>query len=481
MSPFLSAHPDQHLEPDPDRVIGRLFLPSELPPVHRAQELVDRVLDLDADDVERLVAGILVDYGGNHHDLSATLAANGAVLAPPGTALDEKRLLLLGAAFTAEYAIEAAALCNPSVVPHPDQSGLDEGELRVAVSLRGIGEGHRSTLEFASAVITDRTWTFGGRGPAPVTGVVSATRLPRDLFEQLARAGREADELTAAVLAALPHRVGSQEVEDVLADVHPDLLLGPDAGHGMGVLRRWSHSGYTVTFGEGSRVEQRILLPSADDESHGIEDARFTLMEEPDGSVGYRACYTAYDGRTVSNRVLVSPDLRVFESYPLSGPGAANKGMALFPRPVGGERLALTRADGTNIGLATSPDGYHWLDPLLIEGPRASWQLIKVGNGSPPLETAQGWLVITHGVGLMRSYSLGAILLDLDDPSRVIARLDEPLLPPVVHAGYVPNVVFTCGAIIHRDRLFVPYGVGDARIRVSSVPVQELLTAMTPC
>lgn len=479
MATILVQHPGQHLEPDLDRVIGRLFLPSIEPPhVHRAHELVNRVLDLDAGTVSLALAQVLAAFSGSSNDLPAILAANGAVVAPPEVDLDEDRLLLLGAAFTAEYAIEGAALCNPSVVPHPDQSGLAEGEQRLAVSLRGIGEGHRSTLEFVSAVVTEHTWTFGGRGPAPVTGSVTAAALHHELFSHLARAGHEPDDLTAAVLAALPHRVGSQEVEDVLADIHPDLLLDPGASHGVGVLRRWSRSGYTVTFAEDTALEQRILLPAADDESHGIEDARFTVVHDDDGSWSYRACYTAYDGHNVANRVLISPDLRVFQSYPLSGPGALNKGMALFPRRIRGRYRALTRADGTNVGVADSIDGYHWNEPALVETPRSAWQVLKVGNGSPPLETSEGWLVVTHGVGFMRSYSLGAMLLDLDDPTRVIARLREPLLPPVAHAGYVPNVVFTCGAIIHRDRLFVPYGVGDARIQVGSVPVADLLAAM---
>ncbi len=479
MAIVLSSHPDQHLDPDPDRVIGRLFLPnSELPYAHHAQQLVDRVLALDDASVQRVVHDLLEHRGGDHYDLRATLAANGMVMAPPELPLDEDRLLLIGAAFTAEYAVEGASLCNPSVMPHPDQSGLAPGELRLAVSLRGIGEGHRSTLEFVSAVVTDRTWTFGGRGPGPVTGTLTAAALHRDLFVHLARAGLGTDDLTATVLAALPHRVGSQEIEEVLATLHPDLLLGPEVEDGVVRLRRWSRSGYTVTFSEDSKLEQRLLLPAADDESHGIEDARFTFLQDGEEAT-YRAFYTAYDGHDVRNRILISPDLRVFRSYPISGPGSSNKGMALFPRRVKGRYLALTRADGLTIGVSESTDGFYWEEPSTIETPTLAWQLVKVGNGSPPLETDQGWLVITHGVGFMRSYSLGAMLLDLDDPTRVLARLEEPLLEPVIHAGYVPNVVFTCGAVIHRGRLFVPYGVGDSRIRVGSIAVDEVLDAMT--
>jgi predicted GH43/DUF377 family glycosyl hydrolase len=431
------------------------------------------MLDLDDATASQLLTGLLGQFSRHHPDLKATLRSNAAVVAPRHEKISDERLLLLGAAFTSEYTVEGAALCNPSVIPHPDQP--DGAALRVAVSLRGIGEGHLSVLEFASATITDGEWVFEERVTPLHAGTLSPAPVPRDLFAALVTDGPEADELTSSVLKDVPEQVKSADVERVLIDLPPDLLLRPEAHVRVDALRRRAGSGYTVSFPAGTDLSQRVLAPAAEDERQGIEDARFTLFRADDGTTTYRASYTAYDGRAISNRLLVSPDLSTFTSFPLTGPGAKNKGMALFPRRVGGRYLALSRADGMTIGVTSSDDGYRWEKPQNIEGPRAPWQILQMGNGGTPLETPAGWLVVTHGVGVMRSYSLGAILLDLEDPTRVIGRLDRALLPPEVHAGYVPNVVFTCGSIIHQGRLFIPYGIGDLSISVASVSLDELL------
>ncbi|MCC6496850.1 MAG: glycosylase [Propionibacteriaceae bacterium] len=480
MPATVTHHQDQQLTPDPERVIGRLFLPSSEPPhVHRARDLVRRVLELDDSQVAALLPGILEAFSAHHSDLPALLLANAAVTAPPDAELSEARRMVLGAAFTCEYVLEGAALCNPSVMPHPDQSDLAPGELRVAVSLRAIGEGHISALEFIGAVVTADSWRFEPRDDVPVAGQVGPAAMHRTLLSALADHGRELDELTTTLLATMPEQVESYHIERALDEIHPDLLLHPEAHIRVAELRRWARAGYTVSFDAGSKLHQRVLLPAAEDESQGLEDARFTKFTHDDGSFDYRATYTAYDGRRIGNRLLISPDLQHFSSWPLSGPGARNKGMALFPRRVGGRLMALSRADGMTIGVTTAKYGYVWKEPVNIEGPSSPWQILQVGNASPPLETEHGWLVVTHGVGLMRTYSLGAMLLDLEDPTVVLAKLERPLLPPVAHGGYVPNVVFTCGAIIQGGRLFIPYGIGDLEISVASLDVQELIGEMT--
>ncbi len=480
MSSTIRQHPDQHLVPDLERVIGRLFLPSVEPPhVHRTQDLVRRVLELDDAEVASLLPTVLGTFSGHHPDLLGLLRANAAVTAPLGVELSEERELVLGAAFTCEYVLEGAALCNPSVMPHPDQSGLAPGELRVAVSLRAIGEGHVSALEFISAVVDDDSWRFEARGEVPMGGQVGPASIHVALLAHLAGRGQELDELSKNLLGKLPDRVEAHHLESALDEVHPDLLLHPEAHLRVAELRRWARAAYTVRFDHTSRLHQRVLLPAAEDESQGVEDARFVRFTDDDGVVDYRATYTAYDGSRIGNRLLVSPDLKTFTSTPLSGPGARNKGMALFPRRIAGRLTALSRADGMTIGVTTADHGYVWQEPVNIEGPTSTWQILQVGNASPPLETAHGWLVVTHGVGLMRTYSLGAILLDLDDPTVVLAKLDRPLLAPVVHRGYVPNVVFSCGAIIQAGRLFIPYGIGDAEISVVSLDVEELIAEMT--
>jgi predicted GH43/DUF377 family glycosyl hydrolase len=236
-----------------------------------------------------------------------------------------------------------------------------------------------------------------------------------------------------------------------------------------------------VTFDPRTLLEQRIIMPSASDESHGVEDARFTRFTAEDGTVDFRATYTAYDGRRVAPRLLTSPDLRVFRAHHLAGPAARNKGMAVFPRLVNGQHLALCRTDGESTGVASSADGLTWTAPRLVHVPTASWESLQVGNCGPPIETRAGWLVLTHGVGAMRTYSIGAMLLDLDDPTIVLGRLAHPLLEPESRErnGYVPNVVYSCGGIVHHDVLWIPYGIGDSRVGVAHVALDALLDALS--
>jgi predicted GH43/DUF377 family glycosyl hydrolase len=225
-----------------------------------------------------------------------------------------------------------------------------------------------------------------------------------------------------------------------------------------------------------------VLMPAIPDESAGIEDARFVRFTPAVGEPEYRATYTAFDGRYIALRLIVSPDLRSFTTYPMTGPAARNKGMALFPRMVGGQFMALCRSDGETTSLTTSADGVSWGEPIAVHEPRSAWELVQVGNCGSPIELDEGWLVLTHGVGPMRTYAIGAFLLDLDDPTKMIARLEEPLITPTAgeRDGYVPNVVYSCGGIVHERTLWLPYGIGDARIGVTRTSVDDLLRAMVP-
>ena len=240
-------------------------------------------------------------------------------------------------------------------------------------------------------------------------------------------------------------------------------------------------STYEARFDPASRLSQRVLLPSAVEEFQGMEDARFVRFETDDGEEHYQATYTAYDGRDIAPRLIRSTDLVTFRIHRLTGDGARNKGMALFPRKVCGAHCALTRTDGESISLARSADGLHWIEESVIHAPTEAWEVVQTGNCSSPIETDRGWLVLTHGVGPMRTYSLGALLLDLDDPGHVIARTVQPILRPQQRSqdGYVPNVLYSCGGIAHDGILWVPYGVGDARIGVFSVVIADLLDSMT--
>ena len=475
------------LRPDPARVIARLFLPGE--ELHRARsrasQVVARVMSLPEDEVERLAAGLLRDFSGRHHHYQELLrrnASNVSAHIQEAHELTAARTLLLGATFTAEYATEAAGLCNPSAVLSPDQDGLRAGQARVALSVRGIGEGHISSIGFCSAVVgPGAQWSFEPRLlPASAADTMPTNWRKAHLRAVLADQGN-LDELAEAVLHVLPAELEDVDLERALANAHRDLLARPGSAATVDLLRTVVSSAYSASFAPDVDLGQRILSPAADEESNGMEDARFTRFVDDDGTAEYRATYTAYDGRQIAPRLLISSDLSAFRAYRLAGPAARNKGMALFPRKVHGQHLALCRSDGENTSLASSADGYVWDRPVLLREPSAPWEMLQVGNCGPPIETDQGWLVLTHGVGPMRVYVIGTLLLDLDDPTRVVGYSMTPLLSPGrdEQDGYVPNVVYSCGALLHDGLLWIPYGIDDCRIGVAYAPLGEVLADMS--
>jgi predicted GH43/DUF377 family glycosyl hydrolase len=486
MSPAVVHRLTAELRPDPARVIARLFLPGEEVYVSRSRTgaVVARILRLTESEVEELVAGLLAVFAARHHDYAGVLARHASIVARRVGAevtMSAARTQLLGATFTSEYATEAAALCNPSAVLHPDQDGVEPGAARVALSLRGIGEGHISSIAFGTAVVgPGAQWRFDPRPLPALAGIPFPAHWHRDQLRAALLERGDLDELGSAVVAALPAQLTGIDLEQELAAAHHDLLARPGAPSTARTLRALVASAYEVRFPADVPLSQRVLMPAAPDESKGIEDARFTRFVAEDGTVEYRATYTAYDGAEIAPRLLVSPDLRTFRAYPLTGPAARNKGIALFPRLVGGRHLALCRSDGETTSLASSPDGHHWTETAQIQVPGQPWELLGVGNCGAPVETDRGWLVLTHGIGPMRTYSIGALLLDLAEPSRVIGRLEQPLLFPEPDSrdGYVPNVVYSCGSLLHDGRLWLPYGVDDSRIAVAWVSVAELLTEM---
>ena len=353
------------LDADPSRVVAHLFLPGEQPHQTRSRvgAIADRVLQLDEAEIELQAARLIAEFGTRHREYRQLLGRHAAVVAthlgdgPPPSAA---RTLVLGAAFTAEYATEAAALCNPSAIQHPDQTGLEPGQLRVALSLRAIGEGHVSSIAFCAAIIGPGVkWAFTDREHPAVAGEASPIRWSTEqlravLIDQVGQvAGADLDELTTTLLRALPAEFDATDLEGALARTPVDLMTRPGAAASVDLVRRVVSSAYEVDFPEDTALGQRVLRPAAVEESDGMEDARFTRFTDPDGTVEYRATYTAYDGRQIAPRLLLSADLRRFRAHRLAGPAARNKGMALFPRLVGGRHLALCRTDGENISLAT--------------------------------------------------------------------------------------------------------------------------------
>ncbi len=476
------------LEPDPSRVVARLFLPGEgfTRTGSRASGIMARIAALSAEERRREAGAILRGFGSRHDRLRDILARHAATVifrAGDVTPLDADHEVVLGAAFTAEHSVEGAALCNPSAVVHPDQGGLPPGALRLAIAMRAIGEGHVSSITFASAVVgPGGEWTMEPRAAPVMTATVTEGEWTRRHFRETLESESRLNELSGAIVRALPEVFPNSAIEEAIRQVPAELAQRHEIRDDLDVIRTMAWSAYRAEFDVASELTQRVLLPWAAEETHGMEDARFTRFTTDDGTVEYRATYTAYDGHSVAPRLIVSPDLRVFSVHRLSGPASTNKGMALFPRPIGGRLYALTRTDGENTSIARSSDGLSWTDIAVLGRPELLWEAVQTGNCGSPIETERGWLVLVHGVGPMRQYSIGALLLDLDDPTRVLARLTAPLLRPTpeLRDGYVPNVVYSCGGVVHDGTLWLPYGVGDDRVRVGSIGLTELLDAMTP-
>jgi predicted GH43/DUF377 family glycosyl hydrolase len=483
-TPDLCTRLDVTLDPDPGRVIVKLFVPGEdaARVRSRASAIVQRIADLDDGETGRLLHQTLARFGDRHRDLETTFrhhydlvrhrVARGVDLAPAAR-------LLVGAYFSHEYSVEAAALCNPSMVAHPDQGDLADGQLRVAISLRQIGEGHLSSIGFATAVLgPDSRLLVADRCGPLMTGRRGGVLHRRDLLAAgLAEEGWDT-EAAATVLDALADRFDDDGLERAVSRLPADLLTRSTTQEALEQVRRTTAASYTVSFPSEVPLHQRVLWPATPPESNGMEDARFVRFI--DDEIEYRATYTAYDGRQIAGRLLRTSDLQNFGVTPLRGAGADNKGMALFPRPVAGRELALCRSDGETLGLTTLDERNRWQPPVPLHSPRRGWELIQVGNCGSPLETDAGWLVLTHGVGPMRRYAISALLLDLDHPDRVIADLPGVLLAPddAERDGYVPNIVYSCGGLLHAGRLWLPYGMSDARVGFATATLTTLLDAL---
>ena len=473
---------------DPHRVLCRLFIPGEeelIRGTSRARELVARCMALTEEQVHETLERTLLDFSSRHRNLERHLqehyAAVETLVEGTGTASPARRTLI-GAYLTQEYAFESTAYFNPSLTIHPDQSGSQSGELRVIMSVRAVGEGHISSLVFRTGtlrpdgdILIDPPSRFASTRATRFTALRS-----RVLHQAATDAGIDSADLQF-VLGMLPDTLTSEYLISRLnALPHPT----PVEDHALltELLQSLSTSSYEVDFDPSTDLSERVLWPTSTDERRGIEDARFTRFTDERGSVLYRASYTGFDGTRVVSRILETEDFRIFTSMPLSGIAVRNKGVAFFPRLIEGTHMALSRWDRETNSIAYSSDGYHWDDYVTFHVATEPWELIHVGNCGPPLETDDGWLVLTHGAGPMRRYVIGAVLLDLQDPTKVIATYPGPLIAPQEDErnGYVPNVVYSCGGLIYRGTLVLPYGVSDCATRIARINVDALLGRMAP-
>jgi len=472
---------------DPSRVIAKPYLPGEeisADSSHRADLLMARILAVPEEEVSAILQETLERFGSRHRRFEELLERHFKLVAPRvgGAVLSRARRLLIGAYFTNEYSVEGAALFNPSLVPAPDQTGVKPGELRFVMSLRAVGEGHISSIEFRSGVI-DRAGdlTFDPLGPQLVTG----ERAPPANYDKAQFRAKLAElgggnELAWGVLDPLPESFTAVELEHAIAALERDGPPHAISYETTKIMRVLASSSYVTTFPSDSVLSERVVFPAGPHETHGMEDARFVLFTENDGRSTYYATYTAFDGYEIVPQLIQTDDFLTFRIATLNGVAAQNKGMALFPRRVGGNYVMLSRRDRENLHLATSTRVGHWHDVTELHRPSRPWELLQIGNCGSPIETEAGWLVITHGVGPMRRYAIGALLLDLDDPRRVLGALREPLLAPdaTEREGYVPNVVYSCGAMVHGRNLVLPYGLSDGAVGVAVISLPELLAEL---
>ena len=488
MPPIPVTRTSGRIVPDPTRVIARPFAPADGASVDghpRVERILSRILALSESEVTATLTTTHQRFAARHRDLPAIFEGNLAAVAahvPRAGTLSADRQQLIGAYFTQEYSIEAAALTNPSIVPAPNQDGMRPGEQRFVLSLRAIGEGHISSIQFRSGVI-DANGEVEMEAPSRFAGTANhrAPVYDKPTFRAKFIELGVHDEISAGMLDALPERFTSAQLETVIHDVDQQHDGATDAAQTTRTIHWLASSNYESTFAPQTALSERILFPAGPTESRGMEDARFVRFSHDDGAVTYFAPYTAYDGFQILPQLIETPDFLSFRIATLNGPLARNKGIALFPRRIDGRFAALSRVDNENNFLMWSDNVRFWHQGEILQTPGYPWEITQIGNGGSPLETEAGWLVITHGVGALRQYALGAILLDRDDPARVIGHLTAPLLEPGddERDGYVPNVVYSCGSMIAGQRLVLPYGFSDVGTRIATVRLDDLLTELT--
>lgn len=472
-----------HLEADRSRVITRLFVPGQEPydrEDSRTSQVMNRILALPDSEAQEVYDDVRSRFEDRHRYLDDTFRRHAEELVDrldPGRVLSQTRRLLLGATFTSEYAIEGAALCNPSIVAAPDQGDVAAGSLRFVMSVRGIGEGHRSSIGFRTGIV-DETGAVEVEAPPryATTGVTEPAAYDAEVFRGEVERLRSGGESSDFVLDALGNHFDAVELEQQLGRLQRQSSTRRRSGRTITMLRQISERTYGTRFTSSTPLAERVLWPAMEAERTGMEDARFVRLVEAD-DVRYYATYTAFDGTYIRQQLLETADFETFTSSPIVGPAAADKGLALFPRRINGQYAALSRSDRESNAIATSDNPHRWSTARPCQAPDRWWESVQLGNCGSPIETDAGWLVLTHGVGPMRTYSIGALLLDLEDPTRIVGRLEDPLLSPTADErdGYVPNVVYSCGALVHAGVLVVPYGVGDQAISVATVPLDELL------
>lgn len=467
--------------PDPRRVIARFFFSQD----ERAKELIQRVMKLSDDEVFTIISPILQEYSKRHRNITRILNRHcdkvKRLITDVGVdyeGLQQFRKLLIGSYFTHEYSIESAAFFNPSIIEDPDQSELVDGQKRMIISFRAVGEGHISSIVFRRAMVEKN----GDITVIPSGNYIDEAEIIRNalyvkkLFFNKASENNIGKEVLENVKEKLGDKFEYQELRNVIVNMKSQ-QESDEAKLEYDKVLWLSDSYHDISFSKDTDISDRVIFPISEFEKKGIEDARFVKFINDDDTITYYATYTAYDGQMIMPKLLQTTDFYDFKICPLYGAGAQNKNLALFPRKINGKYAMMSRIDGWNNYIMYSDKIQVWESPELLQKPNAAWEYIQIGNCGSPIETEDGWLIITHGVGPMRRYCLGASLLKLDDPSIEIGRLSEPLIIPNKdeREGYVPNVLYSCGSIIHNDRLIIPYGLSDYCSSFATVDINALL------
>lgn len=467
------------LAPNKHRVILRSHISLNESQVER---VISRVLSLNETDVLEKLKNVLKNYSHRHHNLELLLENQFNKVQrymPSDATISLERKQLIGSFFWLEYSFESAALFNPSIIPHPDQSGLAEGSLRFIISLRATGEGHISSLAFRSGTI-DKTRHITLQDPsifASAAEMKSDSLYDKTVFARKLREMSIFSEFSNSIIGSIPEEFTLDELaEKIKSYVQNNKPLQTDTLN-LEKIQWLAQCNYEAYFNTAIPLSERVVFPLSPSEQNGIEDARFTLFTDDDGSTKYFATYTAYNGRAIFPQLLETENFEHFKMTTLNGVAALNKGMALFPRKIDGRFAMISRQDGENIFLMYSDNIHFWHEAKLIMKPRYSWEFLKIGTCGSPIETDEGWLLLTHGVGAVRQYSIGAVLLDKQDPAKIIGRLSEPLIQSTetTRSGYVPNVVYTCGALLHKNTLVIPYAMSDQQCAISLVSLPDLL------
>lgn len=475
----------ERLYPDSKRVITRLFKHGE----KRTKSIVQKVLDFTEAEASNSLNVVLREFAKRHRNITKIFFNNYTkvihyVNEVTGSQkkLSSTKRLLIGSYLTMEYSIESAALFNPSVVEHPDQNDLEEGQKRVIISFRATGESHISSIVFRSGII-DSNYNLHLDPPGKYIGeaeIIKRHIYNKEEFALILSEHGVVNDISSEILRNLGDFFYYSDFKRMIKSAQETRSLNLDQQKTLKEMMWLARSHYEIIFSQDTDISERTIFPISSTESNGIEDARFVRFTDDDGEIIYYATYTAYDGFTILPKLLETRDFYHFINLPLHGECTKNKNFALFPKRINGHYTMLSRIDGINLYIMFSDSITLWETAHLLREPVYNWELVKVGNCGSPIETPEGWLVITHGVGQMRKYSIAAMLLDLNDPTKVIGSLKEPLIVPneEEREGYVPNVVYSCGSMIHKDVLFIPYAISDYASSFATVDLKTLLNKL---